>query len=475
MNDVQAQALLAAANSIATAVNNQTTAVGELRTTMGELQTAITAMNAPAAAAQTVYHRGPLAATAGIINYRDKDGKKHYEMAVAPLFGKEEKFDVEPLKFHSFVNRLAQRAKDLGMDQANRIGLVPVTAGANVPGITINVFQHYSSRTLEQITNHEATYLATDSRNSQDSKILFDLLIASLSTNGMQRVTIWKDEYMVNCNGTMIEGGLALFKVIVSEASLDTAAIVSATRLKLSSLDEYVRENGTDITGLNAYVQDLLTTLSSQNETTTDLMVNLFKGYRACKDEQFLQYIQQLENQHDDGAATLTANELMNKAANQYKKRLANRDDPWSQESTKDQIVALQAQLLASKKKAASPSPGKDPGKGPSKPNWLLHDTPPTDSNVTKVWNSKTWYWCHPSTGGKCSGNWRAHKPDECKGKASKKRSPTTPSISQTKKPRSERMAEAQRALQAQQSLIQSIQEEDSGGEEVSPATGEGR
>ena len=138
MNEVQAQALLAAANSIATAVNNQTTAMGELRT-------AITAMNAPAAAAQTVYHRGPLAATAGIINYRDKDGKKHYEMAAAPLFGKEEKFDVEPLKFHSFVNRLAQRAKDLGMDQANRIGLVPVTAGANVPGITINVFQHYSS------------------------------------------------------------------------------------------------------------------------------------------------------------------------------------------------------------------------------------------------------------------------------------------------------------------------------------------
>ena len=133
---------------------------------------------------------------------------------------------------------------------------------------------------------------------------------------------------MVNCAGVMIKGGLALFKVIVREASLDTAAIVSATHLKLSSLDEYVRENGTDITGLNAYVQGLLTTLSSQNETTTDLMVYLFKGYRACKDEQFLQYIQQVENQHDDGSAPITANELMNKAANQFKKRLANRNDP---------------------------------------------------------------------------------------------------------------------------------------------------
>jgi len=41
---------------------------------------------------------------------------------------------------------------------------------------------------------------------------------------------------------------------------------------------------------------------------------------------------------------------------------------------------------------------------------------PPGIGAKSRVWNSKTWHWCDESTGGKCGGVWRIHKPEECKG-----------------------------------------------------------
>ena len=35
-----------------------------------------------------------------------------------------------------------------------------------------------------------------------------------------------------------------------------------------------------------------------------------------------------------------------------------------------------------------------------------------------KDWNNGKWHWCSKDTGGKCHGNWRKHKPTDCKGTA---------------------------------------------------------
>ena len=34
-----------------------------------------------------------------------------------------------------------------------------------------------------------------------------------------------------------------------------------------------------------------------------------------------------------------------------------------------------------------------------------------------KKWDGKTWFYCHPDTGGKCNGKCRIHHPSDCKGK----------------------------------------------------------
>ena len=67
------------------------------------------------------------------------------------------------------------------------------------------------------------------------------------------------------------------------------------------NLDEHVLSNGTDIVAFNAYVQSQVDGLAARGEITNDLIVNLFKGYRAMKDQAFLDYLQMIENAHEDG------------------------------------------------------------------------------------------------------------------------------------------------------------------------------
>ena len=96
-----------------------------------------------------------------------------------------------------------------------------------------------------------------------------------------------------------------MLKVISQESYLDSNATVSTLHLNLTNLDEYVLSNGTDIVAFNAYVQSQVNGLAAHGEITNDLIINLFKGYRAMKDQAFLDYLRMIENAHEDGTAIM--------------------------------------------------------------------------------------------------------------------------------------------------------------------------
>ena len=130
-------------------------------------------------------------------------------------------------------------------------------------------------------------FIQGNNRNSQNSKLLFDLLTNSISIDGLQCVQLWRNQYELNG----LVSGECLLKVIIRESYLDSNATVSTLRLNLTNLDEYVLSNGTDIVAFNAYVQSQVDGLTARSEITNDLIVNLFKGYRAMKDQVFLDYL----------------------------------------------------------------------------------------------------------------------------------------------------------------------------------------
>ena len=58
--------------------------------------------------------------------------------------------------------------------------------------------------------------------------------------------------------------------------------------------------------------------MKSRSETTTDLLVNLFKGYMVCSDREFVEYIKRKQDIYKEGG-TIAPDGLMKKAADKYK------------------------------------------------------------------------------------------------------------------------------------------------------------
>ena len=78
------------------------------------------------------------------------------------------------------MNLLFTRLHDLGMFQVNKNCMIPIAR------IQINMVTDYGRVTLTDVAAHVATFITTNTRNSQNSKILFDLLNNSCSTEGLR-------------------------------------------------------------------------------------------------------------------------------------------------------------------------------------------------------------------------------------------------------------------------------------------------
>jgi predicted Mrr-cat superfamily restriction endonuclease len=78
---------------------------------------------------------------------------------------------------------------------------------------------------------------------------------------------------------------VALLKIIVRESHLDTNTTTNQICTKLSNLDSYILTVDSNIGKFNQYVKLLVQSLTARNQKTSDLLINLFKGYGAVRDE----------------------------------------------------------------------------------------------------------------------------------------------------------------------------------------------
>ena len=145
------------------------------------------------------------------IDLGHKDGRKYFEQATKSVFDTGSKFDVEPATFQTFINLLAVRGRDLGMLDPGMNMLIPADPANPRAGPFINSIVDYGRTSLELVTQWEATFINDQNRLSQNSKILFDLLMNSLSTKGIQRVQVWNTQFTVGGE----DSGGCLFKIIV--------------------------------------------------------------------------------------------------------------------------------------------------------------------------------------------------------------------------------------------------------------------
>jgi hypothetical protein len=83
-----------------------------------------------------------------------------------------------------------------------------------------------------------------------------------------------------------IPSGPLLLKLIISRAHVDTRATVSFLRTSLTVLDEKMVELDSDVVAFNSYVKAEVKALNQRNQPTSDLLINLIKGYKKAEDDE---------------------------------------------------------------------------------------------------------------------------------------------------------------------------------------------
>jgi hypothetical protein len=241
----------------------------------------------------------------------------------------------------------------------------------------------------------------------------------TLTKEAQQMITLYERDYTIN----NMTSGVALLKVIVRQAHVDTNATKRYLREQLSSLDKYMIEVGSDIQKFNLHVLSLLEQLYARGGMTEDLLTNLLKGYEAASDKEFVKYIKNKEDEYDDGAE-ITENQLMESALNKFKIRQAKHiwNAPMEEE---EKIIALEAKIekmqKANKGKTASSKTGEnkhrnkrdkdEKSKGKyTKPEWKLIPPKPGESTKKTV-KGKDYWWCPNHKA------WCRHTKDQCQGK----------------------------------------------------------
>jgi hypothetical protein len=185
--------------------------------------------------------------------------------------------------------------------------------------MTKDLIESYGELSYEDVKQQSETYVNSETRSAQDLVMLYLRIMASLTEAGQEKVRSRGLSYPFMSGDKGV--GTLLLKVVVMVAHLDTRATVTQVRTKLSSLDKTMKDMDSDIEKFNDHVLTLATKLQSRGEATQDLLVNLFIGYKACKDAEFVEYIKKKEDFYEEGG-DFAYGQLMDWALNKFRARV---------------------------------------------------------------------------------------------------------------------------------------------------------
>jgi hypothetical protein len=231
-------------------------------------------------------------------------------------------------------------------------------------------------------------------------------------------VTIWSSQYRIGEGDDTTCGGVALLKIIIHESHLDTNATTNQIRTKLSNLDSYIPTVDSNIGRFNQYVKLLIQSLTACNQTTSDLLINLFKGYGSVSNEVFRAWLLRKQDDHEVGEE-VTPDELMLAAKNKFD--TMKEKGIWNAPTAKEKIIALEAKFdstVKSLNKKVSFERKKGSGSGKNK---TTEKSGGKKDGKSKKDDDHPKKWQAPMSGDKKETmykgqKWRAHKPNDCKG-----------------------------------------------------------
>lgn len=291
---------------------------------------AVPAVPAGGAAAVT-FALMPGAADNNVLNFNKSEAIKLFHKAIQPL---DPKFTLAEENLRTFMEQVRERARIYNWDA---LLTVPVDATTSYHLIT-----HYGMISAEACSTYAADHVgaAFETRKTQDSMMLYQFLLNSLTDAAKLTMLSNKDQYYVGTTPS----GVCFLKAIIGRSSINTKAKVSMIRKRIARLADIMKDEFKgNVRNFNIYVADQRDQLLGRGESVPKLLTHLFDAYlNGVPDEEFHRYVELYQNKYDDGEA-LDAEQLMRDAVNKYKtiqqrKQAMNEGD--------DKIIALSNKVI---------------------------------------------------------------------------------------------------------------------------------
>ena len=177
----------------------------------------------------------------------------------------------------------------------------------------VDLISNYGEIAMDHLSTFESSYIHLQTRAAQDSVMIYQCIMNSISKEAKDAITVWSNDYHIN----NIPSGNLLLREVIRESHIDTNATEASIRTKLSSLDAYMVSVDNDISKFNIYVQYQLSTLASRGKQSEDILINFFKGYLACSHKIFHHYTEKKLDSYEEGQDIIPG-QLMHWAKNKY-------------------------------------------------------------------------------------------------------------------------------------------------------------
>jgi hypothetical protein len=266
---------------------------------------------------------------------------------------------------------------------------------------------------------------------------MFEFLRDSLTDSARIRLSVESESYQINER----EDGPCYLKTLLIKFHVETNATNFHLRESLSLLPSRMKDLKSNVAKFNDHVSAIVVELAAGGETSSDLIVYVFRSYLSIEDQEFKRYIQNQKEKYDEGDPNVTVSTLMSKALTKYNQLIQSKT--WKAKSPEEEkLIALTAQLKVAKDKINELSKKKKSNTGtttkkeegatnaqstgaatrsrtnnPKYPDWRF-ERKGTDTVMEK--DGKTYHWCE-NHGEK--GMWTEHEPKACKSKRRKDKS----------------------------------------------------
>ena len=237
----------------------------------------------------------PALANRAVLDFNQAAAAKVYKSASSPA---SIEFDCKPENLQLFLDQVRDRA--IAHEWQN-ILLIPKGGDETE---SRDLIDSYGELSYNDVKAHVLNYINTESREAQDSFMMYLCIMNSLTKNSQRQVRIRGKQHSFQLAET--GSGPLLLKVVIMVSHVDTRATINAVRTKMSNLDQSMRTLESDIERFNEYVIGLVEQLQARGQETQDVLVNLFKGYKACKDLEFVVHISTKEDLYEEGGEVST-------------------------------------------------------------------------------------------------------------------------------------------------------------------------